>query len=441
MPQNSHLEIITAEEENFPEPDLKARNPEMLREKAEELARSLDWLPNTPSSRIFVQRSSALIRAFKPIFNAIDGPSPETSVSDDFRWLYDNSRLVYTELHGSARALRQRLKSPHVRTANGEVVPRTLAVAEAYLTTVVYEFSVQDFTIFVEAFQETTVLKLNELGTLVSTLKLAVLEQLLVRARQLLKNPSNDTYGVAVCMRSLRDVGQASWKDVLEPLMAVDKILQQDPAGSFLSMDRESRDLYRLKLTNIAEHSDCSEMEVAKEALALAQAARLRTHADPRVGLRESHIGYYLVDKGTSSLYQKVGFRPPFIQNIQGWARAYPEEFFLSGIEILTLAIMAVAVLFLTNSSSSPSLVLFSVLILLLTSSESAVQVMNYLVTALLPAKIMPKLNFSEGIPDECLTMVVVPPASERKSGAQAGGRSGSSIPGNHDPKICISRC
>jgi len=97
------------------------------------------------------------------------------------------------------------------------------------------------------------------------------------------------------------------------------------------------------------------------------------------------------------------------IQKIQGWALRYPDEFFLSGIEILTLAIMAVAVLFLTNSSSSPSLVLFSVLILLLTSSESAVQVMNYLVTALLPSEILPKLNFSEGVPDECVTMVAVP--------------------------------
>jgi cyclic beta-1,2-glucan synthetase len=437
MPQNTHLEIVTAEEEQFSDPVRKARNPEVLRQTAQELALSLNWLPNTLFSRIFVQRSAALIRAFKPILRALDGPPPESPISDDFRWLYDNSRLVYTELYGTARALRQRAKSPHVRTATGEVTPRVMAVAEAYLAAVAYDFNEQEFSLFVKAFQETTVLNLQELSTLVSTLKLAVLDELRVRAEGLLTDPANDTYALAVCMRSLRDLGQANWREILEPLMTLDQILRQDPAQAYVGMDRESRDLYRLKLMNIAEHSDCSEMEVAKEALALANVALGRTYADPRVGLRESHIGYYLIDKGVSLLHQKVGFRPSFIQKIQGWARKYPEEFFLSGIEVLTLAIMAIAVLFLTNSSSSPSLVLFSVLILLLTSSESAVQVMNYLVTALLPSEILPKLNYSEGVPDNCITMVAVP--SLLLSEHQVRGLVENlevRFLGNHDPNI-----
>ncbi len=34
---------------------------------------------------------------------------------------------------------------------------------------------------------------------------------------------------------------------------------------------------------------------------------------------------------------------------------------------------------------------------------------MNYLTTALLHPRILPKLDFSEGIPDDCVTMVAVP--------------------------------
>jgi len=171
MPQNTHLEIVTAEEAHLSGPGLKTRDPETLRAKAEELARSLNWLPNTPSSRVYAQRSSALIRAFKPIFRVVDGPPPESPVSDDFRWLYDNSRLAYSDLHGAARALRLRAKSPHVRTQNGEVIPRALAIAEGFLATVSYEFSEPEFTLYVEAFQKVTVLKLNELGTLGSKLR------------------------------------------------------------------------------------------------------------------------------------------------------------------------------------------------------------------------------------------------------------------------------
>ena len=34
---------------------------------------------------------------------------------------------------------------------------------------------------------------------------------------------------------------------------------------------------------------------------------------------------------------------------------------------------------------------------------------MNYLTTALLHPRILPKLDFSDGIPDDCVTMVAVP--------------------------------
>ena len=34
---------------------------------------------------------------------------------------------------------------------------------------------------------------------------------------------------------------------------------------------------------------------------------------------------------------------------------------------------------------------------------------MNYLVTTLLPPEILPKLDFEDGIPDTCVTMVAIP--------------------------------
>src|SRR6202035_121698 len=39
----------------------------------------------------------------------------------------------------------------------------------------------------------------------------------------------------------------------------------------------------------------------------------------------------------------------------------------------------------------------------------SAVQIMNYLATLLLPAQILPKLDFSEGLPPDCITLVAIP--------------------------------
>jgi len=51
----------------------------------------------------------------------------------------------------------------------------------------------------------------------------------------------------------------------------------------------------------------------------------------------------------------------------------------------------------------------FPCLLLLLPSSQAAVQLMNTCVTTLLPPSILPKLDFIEGIPDDCVTMVAVP--------------------------------
>jgi cyclic beta-1,2-glucan synthetase len=409
MPHNTHLEAIGAESERLLEPVHAAHNPQLIDEAAANLARGLVWLPNTPSSHTFAERNRALAHNFKPIFAALELPNPESPVSDDFRWLYDNGRLLYTDLQSAAKALKTQSKISHVRTAKGEVVPRVLAVAEEFLKTVSYEFSEQDLTLFLEVFQKTVALQLRELWALVPVLKLVLLEQIAIRGRRLLGEPGNDTFGVGACVRSLRDSGQTTWKDVLEPLMVIDHVLRQDPAKAYPHMDFESRDSYRKRIANIAQYSDFAELDVAKKIVALAEEATHRAYADPRWARRESHVGYYLMDKGAALLHQRVRFRPPVFQRIQGLLRKHPDEFFLLGIQLLTLAIMSAAVVFLTESYFSLGLILFSMLILFLPSSQSAVQIMNYLVTSLLPAEILPKLNFTDAIPSDCVTLVAVP--------------------------------
>jgi len=409
MPQNTHLETINAETERLPEPVHAAQNPQIIHEGAVELARALTWLPNTPSSHTFAERSRVLAHDLKPIFTALESPAPELPISDDFRWLYDNGRLLYSELQNAARTLKSQAKIAHVRTPNGESVPRVLALAEGFLEVVSYEFSEQEFTLFLEVFQQTTALQLRELWTLVSVLKLVLLEQIAARGKRLLSDPDDDSQGVGICVRSLRDIGQTTWKDVLEPLMVIDRVLRQDPADAYGRMDYDSREFYRKRLSSIAEHCDFSEVEVAQAVVALGEEARRRTCEQPRTALRESHVGYYLIDKGTPLLHQKVGFRPPFGQKIQRLMRKHPDECFLMGIQVLTLAIMSMAVIFLTDPYNSLALILFAMLILFLPSSQSAVQLMNYLVTSVLPAEILPKLDFTEAIPDNCVTMVAVP--------------------------------
>ena len=409
MPENVHLEMISAEAERRFEPAGEIPSSERtLRSNAAELAQSLSWLPSESRSRVFVGRCRELSKAFKPILRGVDVPLPGLALSDDSRWLFDNIPLVISELDDAAETFKLRRKLPHVRTQKGAIVPRVAALTEAFLAATEYQFSTQAFTSYVEAFQQQTVLKMKELWALVPVLKLVLLEQIAVRGAQLIKNPSG-TYGLGVCVRSLRDVSQASWKDLLEPLIVFDGVLRKDPAGAYPRMDFDSRDLYRNELMEIAEHSDFTEMEVAAEVLALSQQAQQRQETNPRLATRSSHVGYYLLEEGTASLHQRVGFTPSAYQRISSVLHRYPDEFYLSTIQLLTFGLMSTIVLLLISAQSSLGLVLFSMLALLLPCSQAAVQLTNYLITSVLTPHILPKLDLSEGVPDDCVTVVAVP--------------------------------
>jgi len=409
MPQNIHLEMVRAETEHrFQSSGEIGADEQGLRSNAGALARNLSWLPSESRSRIFVEHCHQLSKALRPVLKRLESPLPATAISDDSRWLYDNVHLLSSELETVGETFKVRKKTPHVRTQNGAIIPRVAALAEAFLAATACQFSEKTFTAYVEGFQQQTVLKTKELWMLVPALKLVLLEKIAVRGSQLIADPAG-SYGVGVCMRSLRDVSQTSWKDVLEPLIQFDGILREDPAGAYSRMDFESRDLYRNKLVGIAEHSDCSEMEVARQALALAREAQQRKHTDPRLALRSSHVGYYLIGEGTTLLHQRVGFTPPFYQRISSVLRRYPDEFYLTTILLVTFAMMSGIVLLLIDPQVSLGLILFSMLALFLPCSQAAVQLTNYFITSLLRPQILPKLDLSEGVPDDCITLVAVP--------------------------------
>jgi len=437
MPRNPHFEALGADRERLPEPAVSGRDPALLHARASEFAGNLAWLPNSSSSRTFAKRTSALKRAFEPLFEVLEGPAPGGPVCDDFRWLYDNERLLDTEVQNTVAALRSQTNLPHVRTPDGSVVPRSLALAEQFLQTVSCQFVEQEFALFVEAFQAAMVLQSREVQVLVPSLKLVLLERIAAGSASVLQSPADESQKLGTCIRSLQDIGHTPWDEILESLIAIDRVLRRDPAGAYAQMDSEGREYYRRKLTRIAEYSDFPEGKVAEHVLKLAQEASHRTYSDPRVGSRESHVGYYLVDKGAARLEKEVGFRSPLREGVQRRLKKHPDEFFMVGIAVVALTIMSVAVLCLTDSHSSLSIILLSLLILLLPSSQSAVQVMNYLVSAVLPPGILPKLDFEDGVPDDCLTLVAVP--SLLLSEQQVHGLVEDlevRFLGNHDPNI-----
>jgi cyclic beta-1,2-glucan synthetase len=409
---HSQAENITEEEtkaeEAQSEPVEETADFQALRGATAEFASRLGWLPGTRKSEAFANRCRKLRKAFHPLFAEIDAAFIQTPTSDELRCFHDNLQLIYAELRTLGSQFKPLKDLPHSRGRKNEVVPRVLVLAQTFLDLTANHFREKAFTAFVQIFQQTTVLEMREITAIVPALKLVLLERIAARARCVLEDPGAHA-GLALCVESLRDIRHTGWRDLLEPLFLFDAILRRDPTGAYAKMNFESRNLYREKLSKIARRSDMTEMEVAGEALLLAQGAQQGDYGDPRSKLRQSHVGYYLIAEGRDHLFQKVGFKPDVGQRFGAALRRLPDEFFLSGIAVLTFSIITAILLFLTPPDVSPSLLLFSMVILLLPCSQAAVQVMNYLVTALLPAQILPKMEFSEGIPDQCITLVAIP--------------------------------
>lgn len=434
MPATDHLEFVDEKPDRPSGPAAPPAFPE-LRSQAAELAHNLSWLPKIRSSSFFGDRALFLNQRMGIVLRRLNAPASHVAMSEELQTLRGNRILLSGELQRFGGGPRPASGIPHVQTPGGEVVPRVFGLAKGLLVSTNYQYSEAAFTAYVEAFQQSTVLEMQELWLLGSAVKLILLEEITARAARVFEGIAGSE--IEICLRSLREVGQTSWKDVVEPLILFDQVLRKDPAAVYADMDFETRNLYRTEVVDIAQHSDFSEHEVAEAALSLAKDAHRQSYENPREAKRYSHIGYYLVSDGVETLYQRVGFRPPFGQRVRSFLKRHPDEFYMPAVASLTLAIVSTIILFLTDPGSSPLLILLAMVALLLPSSQSAVQVVNYLVTSLLKPQILPKLDFSHGIPKDCITLVAVPTLLLNENQVRhLVGELEVRFLGNHDPHL-----
>ncbi len=408
MGPNIQTGSVIGEEERHVETPVDRSETCTLRSTALELAARLSWLPDRPSGDMLSQRCEDLSATFAKLFKQVTIAYEKDRSSEDLLWLRDNSQ----QLSLAARQLEGELAPQStlpVVSNQIDILPRVLAIADAFLSEASIDFSKEQFTAFCLAFEEHTPLKFHEIGALVPALKLIILEKIAESGMEVIKAHSTSINQVLPYILSFRKIAQTSWKEELQSLLPFDGILRQDPVGVFASMDAESQNLYREKVAQFAARSEQTEVEVAKDALALARRAKARKYADPRIAVRESHIGYYLVAEGAVDLRRSIGYHPTLGERLRIWLRSNPDKFLLVGTATLSLVIITGILWLLTPPTTPLQLVLLSMAILAIPSSQAAVQVMNYLTTNLLQPSILPKMDFSCGIPDDCVTLVAIP--------------------------------
>ena len=192
---------------------------ELLNARATECANRMVWLPRIKSSPYFLYRLRRLNRALQLVFASVDSPSNSNRLPMGERRLCENLGLLRSALASLEDAKDALTRTAYVR-CSGHVVPRVLVIAEDLLATLDYGFKDSEFSAYMQAFQSTVVLRLDELRSIVPALRCVLLERLAECSLPVESNGSrlaaNGTNGtVETYVRSLREIDQAPWRELL----------------------------------------------------------------------------------------------------------------------------------------------------------------------------------------------------------------------------------
>ncbi|NDI84219.1 cyclic beta 1-2 glucan synthetase [Undibacterium sp. B2R-29] len=213
-----------------------------------------------------------------------------------------------------------------------------------------------------------------------------------------------DQISISNSIHSLRCLSMMDWRQFVESMSAVEKILYADPASVYASMDFLTRDRYRHGIEELSRLSHYTETEVAQQVCRLAQQRADNLGAQHR----ESHIGYYLVDAGISELRRALGVQtrlPPGMSRYFSQHRLFLYLAAMTGITLIATGSIWIWRVHQLHLSAATVLALAASVLI---CSQFALSILNWLITLYATPSVLPRMDFSEGIPADCSSLVVV---------------------------------
>ncbi|WP_188568454.1 GH36-type glycosyl hydrolase domain-containing protein [Undibacterium terreum] len=214
-----------------------------------------------------------------------------------------------------------------------------------------------------------------------------------------------DQVSISNSIGSLRFLGSMDWQEFVETMSAVEHVLANDSGDVYSKMDFATRDRYRHVIEGLAKYSLLSEVEIAEKAIQLATQAANRHGQDDR----KAHIGFYLVADGLPELEKAVGLRKPVLDKIKSTVKRTPLSLYLGSVLALT-ALLSASLAERAYEEGAPLwLLIVLALVAVIATSQLAVALINWASTLLALPHLLPRMDFSKGIPSNCRTLVVVP--------------------------------
>ena len=208
---------------------------------------------------------------------------------------------------------------------------------------------------------------------------------------------------------SLKRLSHISFLELYGNLNTAEKNLKKDPTGIYLKMDNRSQEIYRREIEKISRKYQISEKFITDKILNLCnkQVNKCINNNEKIECIKECHVGFYIIGDGKRELLKELNIK----ENKFIFSKDVKERLYIS-LNVITSIIISFFISFkvikLTN-------ILNIILNLTLTSflyipvSEIVLKLINYILSKIKKPKIIPRLNYEDGIPDESKTFVVIP--------------------------------
>ncbi len=214
------------------------------------------------------------------------------------------------------------------------------------------------------------------------------------------KQLARNQVSVSNIIIGLRKLNEVDWADFAEAMSLVEQLLHQDPAQIYAHMHFDTRDHYRHSIEMLSRYGNNSEIDVARQALSLAQAA-----ADDG---RMRHVGYYLIDKGRDALEQALHIRAPMLTYSRSQFHRVSLLSWLGSLILLVTAFSADILYHTYHHGLGWTLWLLAPPIVLVVS-QFVMNLLSESTTRARQPQPLPRMDFSGGIPEQESTLIVIP--------------------------------
>ena len=213
-----------------------------------------------------------------------------------------------------------------------------------------------------------------------------------------------DQVSISNSISSLRFLNTTDWREFVENTSIVEQVLRHDVDSVYQQMDFHTRDNYRHAVEKTAKYSKLTENEVAEIAIQLA-----KNNEGKQEHLRQQHVGYYLTGKGLAQLQRHAKMCCTKADSLRIFFNKAPFLMYAGGIVIITFLISWGLICAIFHEGLAQWQMIIVGIIILLATSRLSLAVVNWLSTLLAKPFLLPRMDFSKGIPLQHRTMVVIP--------------------------------